>query len=70
MKHLQLISADNSDDDKDIDYIKNEIINRISVLSIICPECETIICSDEQYHCVTCGGSGKIYVLPWIKSQL
>lgn len=51
------------------DDIRNEIIDRISELSIDCPECESIIYSDEQYQCLTCGG-GRIFVLSWVKSEL
>lgn len=51
-------------------YVHNEIIDRISDLTVECPECESIIHSDEQYQCVTCGGGGRIFVLSWVKSQL
>lgn len=60
---------DNTDDD-----LRNEIIDRISDLSIECPECESIIGSDEQYQCGTCGCSGgcsgRINVLSWIKREI
>lgn len=52
------------------DYVKNEIIDRISSLTIDCPECETIIHDDEQYQCGTCNGGGKIWVKEWIESHI
>lgn len=51
------------------EYTHNEIISRLSNLTIDCPECETIIHSDEQYQCGTCGGGSKIYVLDWLRKQ-
>lgn len=48
-------------------YIEDEIINRLSVLYIDCPECEDIIHTDEQYQCCTCGGGGRINILNYIK---
>ena len=48
----------------------NEIIDRISALTIDCPECENIIHDDEQYQCGTCNGGSKIFVLDWIKKQI
>lgn len=47
-------------------YTHNEIIERISELYINCPECESIIHSDSQYQCGTCGGGAKINVLRYI----
>ncbi len=38
-----------------LNYIHNEIIERISYLTIDCPECESIIGSDDQYTCTTRG---------------
>lgn len=52
------------------DYVRNEIIDRISNLTVDCPECESIIHSDEQYQCGTCGGGGVIFVMSWIKDEL
>jgi rRNA maturation endonuclease Nob1 len=52
------------------DYVRNQIIDRISNLTVQCPECESIIHDDEQYQCGTCGGGGEIYVLSWIKAEL
>ena len=51
-------------------YVRNEIIDMISDLTVECPECESIIHSDEQYQCGTCGGGGRIFVLSWIKAEL
>ncbi len=51
------------------EYTHNEIISRISNLTIDCPECKNIIHSDEQYQCGTCDGGSKIYVLDWLKQQ-
>lgn len=51
-------------------YTRNEIIDRISSLTIDCPECENIIHSDEQYQCGTCGGGSRIFVLDWVKNQI
>jgi rRNA maturation endonuclease Nob1 len=56
--------------DLDIDYIRNEIIDRIKHLTIDCPECENIIHSDDQYQCGTCGGGATIYVMDWVKNNL
>jgi len=51
------------------DYVHDEIIERISKLTISCPECENIILDDEQYQCTTCGGGSSINVLFWINNQ-
>ncbi len=59
-----------TENDNGYDYIKNEIINSISYLTISCPECESIIYDDDQYVCCTCEGGSKIRVLSWIKDQL
>lgn len=56
--------------DNEWNSVRNEIIDRISSLTIDCPECETIIYSDEQYQCGTCNGGATIYVLDWIKEEL
>lgn len=50
-------------------YIRIEILDRIGLLYIDCPECENIIGSDEQYQCCTCGGGGRINVLSWVNSE-
>ncbi len=57
-------------DDDGWNYVRNEIIDRISSLTIECPECESIKYSDEQYQCMTCGGGGEINVLSWVKKQI
>lgn len=59
-----------SDGTDDWGYTRNEILERISSLYIDCPECESIIHSDEQYQCNTCGGGARINVLSWMKSQI
>ncbi len=51
-------------------YIKDEIIDRISNLYIDCPDCESIILDDDQYQCTTCGGGSRINVLTWVKEQI
>lgn len=51
------------------DYVHDEILDRISVLYVECPECENIIHDDEQYQCGTCGGGGRVHVLSWIKKR-
>lgn len=50
--------------------LRNEIIDRISSLTIDCPECEIIIYDDEQYQCGTCNGGSRIYVLDWIIEEI
>ena len=60
------IQFENTNDDG----VRGEIIERFSALKIDCPECETIIYEDHQYQCGTCGGSGCIFVLPWVKSEV
>jgi len=57
-------------DDDGWGYTRNEIIDRISSLTIDCPECENIIHDDEQYQCGTCDGGSRIFVLKWIKRQI
>lgn len=49
------------------DFINDEIINRLDGVFIDCPECESIIHSDEQYQCGTCNGGARINVLTWIR---
>ena len=44
--------------------MNEEILKRIKLLEIDCPECESIF-DDEQYYCSTCGcegGLGRINV--------
>lgn len=69
MSSLKTIFEKSKNDDG-WDYVRNEIIDRISNLTVDCPECENIIHSDEQYQCGTCSGGGRIFVLSWIESEL
>jgi len=51
--------------------IHDEVVDRISDLTIDCPECESIIYDDPQYCCTTCNRTdGRINVLIWINEQL
>lgn len=52
------------------DYTRNEIIDRISQLTVNCPECENIIHDDPQYQCGTCGGGSEIRVLDWVNNRI
>jgi len=61
---------DKTQDSERHDFVRNEIIERISDLSVSCPECENIIHDDDQYQCGTCGGSARIHVLNWIKERV
>ena len=68
MKNLKIFDKIKNDDGWN--YVHNEIIDRISNLTIDCPECENIIHDDEQYQCTTCEGGSKIFVMTWIKEEL
>lgn len=57
-----------TEDPEGWDYTRNEIIDRISSLTIDCPECENM--DDEQYQCGTCGGGSRISVLDWMKNEI
>lgn len=54
---------------RDDDFVRNEIIDRLFYNTIDCPECESIIGSDEQYQCLTCGNGGKINLHNWVKAK-
>ena len=48
-----------------------EIIDRIKLVEINCPDCEDFY-GDDQYTCDTCwceGGQGKINVYEWLKEN-
>lgn len=54
-----------------MDDIDEEILDRISDLTVSCPECECMY-SDDQYQCGTCwsqGGQGRINVLNYLKEN-
>ncbi len=53
-----------------LDYVHDELIDRIEGLRVDCPECENIIHDDPQYQCGTCDGGGQVWVLDWIKKQI
>jgi hypothetical protein len=56
--------------DNEWDFVSNEIKDRISSLTISCPECETILHSDEQYQCGTCNGGVSINISEWIEDTI
>lgn len=56
-------------DDDGWNYVRNNIIDRVSELTVTCPECENILLDDDQYQCTTCGGQCKINVLNWVKDE-
>ena len=52
--------------------MNKDVLERIKVIEIDCPECEYMI-DDEQYYCSTCGcqgGAGKINVYKYITKNI
>jgi len=47
-----------------------EILNKIMILTVDCPDCQCV--EDDQYTCTTCwcqGGYGTINVFDWLKEN-